>query len=86
MKRMFNLNIAGLVLRLYAFMWFVIVAGFAGLPWPVTLSVGMLIFLTGMLGIPFHEGEAIERRSGRPAAAPAPSTERKPHGGMPQAA
>lgn len=86
MKRMFNLNILGLVLRLYAFMWFVIVAGFAGLPWPVTLSVGMLIFLTGMLGIPFHEGEAIERTSRRAAPAPTPSMERKPPRGMPEAA
>ncbi|RME40541.1 MAG: hypothetical protein D6794_02000 [Deltaproteobacteria bacterium] len=86
MKRMFNLNILGLVLRLYAFMWFVILAGFAGLPWAVTLSVGMLIFLTGLLGVPFHAGEAIERQPRQPQPVPSATGERQPLGNMPRAA
>ncbi|GEM_PF-2717644 len=68
--KLFNLNIRGLVLRLYTFMWFVIVAGLAGLPWAVTLTVSMLIFLTGMWGIPFHAGEAIELPARRKTMAP----------------
>ncbi len=59
-QKLFNLRIGRMVLRFYFFMALVIVLAYAGVPWSISLPVALAIFLTGLLGIPFFQGDLPE--------------------------
>ena len=54
---LFKLNIERLILRFYLFMTLIFLGGFTGVPWSLTIAVGMVVFLSGLLGVSFHNAQ-----------------------------
>jgi len=53
--KLFRLNLNRMIIRFYIFMAFIIAGGFADLPWKWLILIGILIFISGLLGVSFKD-------------------------------